>query len=339
MSSARAEIHCSAASCPGLSIVSGLSALIADYDAVLLDQFGVLHDGKQPMPGAIECFEQLAAAGKRLIVLSNTSRRRQFALSKFPKLGFDGRMLAGFVCSGEQAWQHIKRHRSGQRVLWLSWAEDFQAWDPNYLNGLDLLLAPASEADFVLCHGSMVIRDGRESMPTELLESGVPSVALLEALRECNKRRLPMICANPDLQVVLPSGNLGHMPGVIAQLYEQLGGTVIYFGKPHASAFDEALQLLGPQTPPSRVLHVGDSVAHDIAGASQAGIHSLFIASGIHADELGIADGGSADTSVLVSDGDEPNAGLNAALTTEALEKLFSAYNTGPTHTMRAFVW
>jgi phosphoglycolate phosphatase-like HAD superfamily hydrolase len=90
------------------AIIPSLSVIADRYDAILLDQFGVLHDGTTAIPGAIDCFNNLAAAGKKLIVLSNTSRRRAFALSKLPKLGFDPAMLTGFVTSGEAAWEYMR---------------------------------------------------------------------------------------------------------------------------------------------------------------------------------------------------------------------------------------
>lgn len=303
----------------------GLASLADAYDAVLLDQFGVLHDGATALPGAVDCFERLAAAGKRLVVLSNTSRRREFAMRKLPQLGFDPELLAGFVCSGEQTWDVMRASRRGQRVLWITWAEDFPAWQSDYLAGLDLTLAPADAADFVLAHGSMVLRDGSASpAQTDMLHSGEMSAACEEALRTCAARGLPMLCANPDFYVTLPSGERGHMPGLVARRYEELGGTVTYFGKPHTPAFAACLELLGASVPRSRVLHVGDSLQHDVAGANAAGVDSLFVAGGIHAAELGIAEGGD----------------CGAAPTADALERVFEA-NRGvrPTHTVTSFVW
>ena len=99
----------------------------------------------------------------------------------------------------------------------------------------------------MLCHGSMVLRDGSaEPAQTGLLQMGpdgephsppepVPSDALLGALRESAMRGLPMLCANPDFQVTLPNGERGHMPGLIARLYEEQGGAVTYYGKPRGS--------------------------------------------------------------------------------------------------------
>jgi len=308
-------------------IVPGLAAIADRYDAFLLDQFGVLHDGAKPLPGAVACFEALAAMDKKLIVLSNTSRRRKTAIGKFPKLGFDSSKLLGegegFVTSGEAAWEYLKTSAPGRRVLWLSWSEDFQAWDAAYLDGLGLELAPASQADFVLCQGSHDIRDGGVTpTPTGVFDTGLPNDQLDAALRICASRALPMVCANPDFTVALPDGSVGHMPGRIATEYERLGGAVTYFGKPHAPAFEGALQLLGPTIPSSRVCHVGDSLLHDIAGANAAGIDSLFVAAGIHAAELGM----------------EVGSG-NDALCGERLQRLFDACDAQPTYTAASFVW
>ena len=290
-----------------------------------------MHDGKQALPGARECFAALAKSKKKkLVVLSNTSRRRDHALSKLPKIGFDAALLSGFVCSGELAWQHMVDQCGGQRCLWISWSDDFMAWQADYLDGTNVCLATAAEADFVLLHGSQCLRDGQQgsqaSAATGLWEGdGVPSQALMEALATCAERGLPMLCANPDLFVTLPDGSRGRMPGLIAESYEQLGGVVIYYGKPHRPAFDAALAMLSKELPaldPARVLHVGDSLAHDVRGASAAGIHSLFVASGIHAEEIGI------------EEGDQ-----NAVLSEEGLESLFAKHGAQPTYSTLAFRW
>jgi ribonucleotide monophosphatase NagD (HAD superfamily) len=123
-----------------------------------LDQFGVLHDGQRALPGAQQCFEELAGRQKQMVVLSNTSRRRAFAIKKWPQLGFDETKLAGFVTSGEAAWEHMAENYRGKKVLWISWESDFQAWDATFLDGLDVTLADASTADVVLLQGSQQLR-------------------------------------------------------------------------------------------------------------------------------------------------------------------------------------
>ena len=88
----------------------------------------------------------VAKQGKKLIVLSNTSRRRAFAITKLPKLGFDESKLTGFVTSGEAAWEHMAKNCRGQRALYISWSDEFMAWDPSYLDGCEITLAGAADA-------------------------------------------------------------------------------------------------------------------------------------------------------------------------------------------------
>ena len=189
----------------------------------------------------------------------------------------------------------------GQRALWFGWEEGYAGrLNTDYLDDLDVGLAPADDADFVLCQGSQLIYDGTSATPTELLHSGRIGGALEDALRTCARRRLPMVCANPDLYVTLGDGSRGHMPGLIASRYEELllalpadnnsGGResgetgaagsslVTYYGKPYAAAFDACISRVRADVGASaRILHVGDSLAHDVAGAAAAGIDSLFV--------------------------------------------------------------
>jgi len=104
-------------------------------------------------------------------------------------------------------------------------------------------------------------------------------------LTACVERRLPMVCANPDLVVVVDN-KLVICAGELARRYEDLGGEVRYHGKPHASVYRRCFQLLGDLAP-SRILAVGDSLRTDIAGANAAGIDGLLVTGGIHREELG----------------------------------------------------
>jgi ribonucleotide monophosphatase NagD (HAD superfamily) len=124
---------CAALSTASVSLassISGVRSIAGRYDAFLLDQFGVLHNGARALPGAVECFGQLAGGGKKLVVLSNTSRRKADAIKKIKALGFDASALTDFVCSGEEAWQHMaKKDFAGRRLLWLGWEDDYLGFD------------------------------------------------------------------------------------------------------------------------------------------------------------------------------------------------------------------
>ena len=146
------------------------------------------------------------------------------------------------------------------------------------------------------------------------------------------ERRLPMICANPDERAMLPDGTLGHMPGAIAAEYTRLGGQVVMFGKPDRKHFDASKALVTSSiaadaastshaAPPVRFLHVGDSLHHDIAGASNAEVDSLFIGGGIHASALGLGEGGEGELEEARVHELQGQVGINA------------------TYALRLFVW
>jgi HAD superfamily hydrolase (TIGR01459 family) len=138
-------------------------------------------------------------------------------------------------------------------------------------NGL-VRVADVAQADFMLATGPNDDRD---------------DVAAHEAVLQAARRRsLPLVCANPDLEVLRGETRLV-CAGAIAERYEELGGEVIYHGKPHAVTYRVALDVLGnPRR--ERVLCIGDGLRTDIAGAAGAGLHSAFIPGGIHDKDLGI---------------------------------------------------
>jgi ribonucleotide monophosphatase NagD (HAD superfamily) len=84
-------------------LITGFESIAADYDGFILDQFGVMHNGVEALPGAKECYSKLMAAGKKLVILSNTSRRAGNAKGKLPAMGFDSAALSGFGRRGLQA--------------------------------------------------------------------------------------------------------------------------------------------------------------------------------------------------------------------------------------------
>jgi HAD superfamily hydrolase (TIGR01459 family) len=154
--------------------------------------------------------------------------------------------------------------------------------DLGIFQGLDLSLVPEPEADLIVCTG---LFDDR----SETADDYRPELERLAA------RGLTMICANPDL--VVESGNrLIPCAGLIAAAYAELGGAVVYAGKPHRPVYEAALakgrdlggDLAGRPLDPARVLAIGDAIRTDIAGASGFGIASLLVARGIHAEELGV---------------------------------------------------
>jgi HAD superfamily hydrolase (TIGR01459 family) len=255
-----------------IRVISGVREIAPGYDGFILDLWGVVHDGTAPFPGVLDCMERLIAAGKRLVLLSNAPRRSDDVIRRITRIGVPERLYHGVMSSGEEAWLHLK-HRSepfyaalGHRCLHIGSERDLEIRE-----GLDLAFVDTpAEADFILNTGPAEWDDAIETY------APVMHAALA--------RRLPMVCANPDL-VVVHHGKPALCAGALAEEYQRLGGRVRWHGKPHPSVYDSCLGLLG-MADKRRILAIGDSLRTDIAGAAGAGIDSLFIADGIHLAEF-----------------------------------------------------
>ena len=255
-------------------LISGLRELAPRYDGFILDLWGVIHDGLAPLPGAIDCLQSLIDAGRRIVLLSNAPRRADDVVRRITAVGVPVGLYHDVMSSGEEAWQHLKRREDpfyaalGRRCLHIGSERDLEIREGL---GLDYVDAPA-DAQFVLNTGPAGWDDRIEDYEP--------------ILREALARGLPMVCANPDL--VVQRGSTLHLcAGALAKWYEEAGGRVRWHGKPFRLVYDSCLVLLGIGER-SRILAIGDSLRTDIAGAAGAGIDSLLIAGGIHADEFGL---------------------------------------------------
>ena len=260
-----------------LRLFDGMRALAPEYDGVILDLWGVVHDGTAPFPGVLDCMERLIGADKRLILLSNAPRRSDDVIRRIARIGVPERLYHAVMSSGEEAWQSLKRRSEpfyaalGRRCLHIGSERDLEIRE-----GLDLSFVDApAEADFILNTGPAEWDD--------TIEDYAP------VLRAALDRGVPMVCANPD-HVVIHDGKPALCAGALAEDYERLGGRVRWHGKPYPSVYDSCLRLLGISDR-RRILAIGDSLRTDIAGATGAGIASLLIAGGIHAAEFGNGDG------------------------------------------------
>ncbi|APG88325.1 HAD superfamily protein (plasmid) [Sinorhizobium americanum CCGM7] len=246
--------------------IPGLSAIAEAYDAFLVDQFGVLRDGRGPYPGAAETLVRLKHAGKRIIILSNSGKRSAENDRRLAALGFEPGSWDWFLTSGEVAWQLLRREQAtaagGMRKCLLISRDG----DLSPLKGLDLVRTESGEAaDIVLLAGS---------------EGDVHSLGYYEdLLRPAARRGIPCLCTNPDKVMLTRTGH-AFGAGRLAKLYESLGGKVRWIGKPFPDIYDFALDFLG-RPDPARVFAIGDSVEHDIAGAASAGLGSALVATGI----------------------------------------------------------
>lgn len=259
----------------------GLASVIDRYDGVILDLWGVIHDGEQPYPGVADCLERLKAAGKVICLLSNAPRRTGGVIAKLEGMGLGRDRYHHVMTSGEATYEALRRRDDpwhaalGRRLYHIGPDRDMDVYQ-----GLDCTpVSSPDEADFVMNTGIVDF--------SETLADYEP------ALEACARRRLPMICANPDL-IVMVGPQMVICAGTLAQRYEAMGGDVAWHGKPHAPVYDRCLALMGI-TDKRRILAVGDSLRTDVAGANAAGIDVALVTCGIHQEELGGAWGEAVD--------------------------------------------
>jgi HAD superfamily hydrolase (TIGR01459 family) len=267
---------------PGATrVLSGMAEFMDDIDAFILDQWGVLHDGYSPCDGAVDCLQRIRAAGKGVVILSNSGKRADENIRLIERMGFARDLFDAVISAGDDARDAI-----------------LHSPDPFYRNLGPRCLAMTRDADLHLADGlgRQLVADVEEADFLLVLSIDAPrqSVAGWEpVLARAAARELPMVCGNPDFVRVAPSGQLFEAPGLLARRYAELGGAVRLHGKPCARIYEACLRLL--PYPRERIAVVGDSLHHDVAGAAGVGLRSVFIAGGVHREELGIAVGESPD--------------------------------------------
>ncbi len=250
------------------------SQISANYDAFLIDLWGVIHDGNTLYPGVMAVLEHLQAQDKPVVFLSNAPRVAAKAIAYLERLGIHRGLYRDVVTSGQVAHDWLRDATPyGKNYYYLGPGkdEDIIADLPDYVQ-----VSAPEEADFVLCTGyEYDLQPHEEVIPT------------LARLLECE---LPMVCTNPDLEVVKIDGTRQLCAGEAAGEYARMGGQVTYLGKPHAEVYAVSRAILGA----GKLLAIGDNPLTDILGANGAGIDSLLITGGV----LSMEEGGQPDEDV-----------------------------------------
>jgi HAD superfamily hydrolase (TIGR01459 family) len=287
-----------------IPILADIGPLIDGYDGVILDLWGVVHDGRTPYPGAQSTLVRMMAADKKVVMLSNAPRRAQAVIEGMAAMGLGRELYSDVLSSGELTWVALKRREDawlkglGHRCLHLGPQRDLGLMD-----GLDLDVVAAPEA------GAFILNTG-PWRDEETLADYQDLLATAAGLA------MPMICANPDMEVIR-AGNRIICAGTLAAHYQTLGGTVRSFGKPYPETYDACLTLMG-LADKARLIAIGDSFATDIAGANAAGVDAVLVTSGIHGAELGLAYGEVPDGARLKAVCDAKGVRLKAAVPTLA---------------------
>ena len=245
-----------------------LEDLADQFDAFFIDQFGVLMDASGPYPFAIDAIKRLSEYNKPIVLLSNSGKGAIENCERLERLGFDLNLFAAVITSGEVAYWTIKNKIEDGNFIKPKIYLISRDSDTSPVNGLSCKIAKnTNEADYLIIAGS---------------ESDTKSLSYYTSLLEpMANKGVPAFCTNPDLVMLTPNGT-SFGAGSIAIEYEEMDGSVTWFGKPHPLIYKFALNKI-PNIEPQKVLCIGDSVEHDIRGSFNANCSSALVKTGIAA--------------------------------------------------------
>jgi HAD superfamily hydrolase (TIGR01459 family) len=256
--------------------IAGLNEISDRYDVILCDIWGVLHNGVASFAQASDALVLFRRRGGVVVLISNAPRPSPPIKQQVLKFGVSPDAFDAVVTSGDVTVGLMEAH-PGDKVLHIGPERDLTLFEAAMeADGARLTLVSLENAQYALCTG--LRRDETETV--EDYES---------ELRAMLGRGMAMICANPDI-VIHRGDTVIYCAGALARRYEDLGGSVIYAGKPYAPIYDRALALAGQArgapVEKRRVLAIGDGMKTDIIGARQAGLDALFVTGGIHRSSL-----------------------------------------------------
>jgi ribonucleotide monophosphatase NagD (HAD superfamily) len=303
--------------------IEGLREIAGQFDGMLIDQFGVIHDGRELYPGTLRVLSELNGAGIPVAVMTNSGKRAEANRQRLVKMGVPREHFADCVSSGEVAYRmllsssvpsvdgknepssalrlpsHMSqratgegRHNAGAACGEGSTGHEslppFAGWGKVAGRPDGGLLAPQRGE---VLRAFLVGRDGDDygfegidfaDDPSDadiilILGSNAPATSLDQYRKMFTGLTLPAICCNPDKLMLTPQG-LQPAPGAIAALYEEMGGQVAWIGKPYPGIYTHAARLVGN---PKRILCIGDSAGHDVAGGRNAGHATLLVMTGV----------------------------------------------------------
>ena len=258
-------------------LINNISEIITLYDIFILDQWGVMHDGKKGYKHAIKTVNKLIEENKKLIIISNSSLRKMNSVKRLTDLGFNKNNFIELMTSGEMIWQELfnSKKKYGNKLN-----NCYHIYNASKEDGLDFreglnqfnFVSNIKNADFILA--------------CTPLQNTKP-IDYLPILQDALSLNLIMFCANPDYVTIEENNDKNiFCMGTIADLYFNMGGKVIILGKPSKEIYIESTKNIS-KLDLSKIIAIGDSLHHDILGANNFGIDSVLITSGIHKDLFG----------------------------------------------------
>jgi len=256
-----------------MKLLNSIKEIVPNYKLLILDIFGVIHDGVETYPQVIEMIDYLGAQDKRIVFLSNAPRRSERAIETLESFGINENMYDFILTSGEHAFYHFE-------VLdKLKYFYIGPEKDRGLLNGTPHEeVANANDADIAIATGLT---------PEQVVDDVMPQI---EAIKNAG---LTLHCINPDLYVHKKNGRSHICAGAIADTYKEMGGKVEYYGKPYQGVYDEIMDEF--EFSKNEILCVGDGLDTDIKGATNAGFDSVLVTSGMHRKQLDLEIGNTPD--------------------------------------------
>jgi HAD superfamily hydrolase (TIGR01459 family) len=256
-------------------IIRSLSEIGQGYDALYCDLWGCLHNGKQPYPAAVAALQDYRRTGGKVCLMTNAPRPNQYVRQQLDRMGVPQDAYDIIVSSGDCAQDAMFAGAVGRKVWFIGTEKDegfFRDIPAAWQDAAPITRVPLEEAEGIVCTGPF---DELNEVPDDYRGR----------LMLARERGLKLLCANPDIVVDMGETRI-YCAGALAALYDEIGGTSLYFGKPYPPIYDRARQMLdlGDE---ARVLAIGDGINTDIKGAVEEGIDSLFVTGGLAAAALG----------------------------------------------------
>lgn len=256
-------------------IITSLSEISDRYDALFVDLWGCVHNGISALPEAVSALHTYKAGGGKVVLVTNSPRPRDSVAHQIKGMGVPDDCWDTIATSGDSARAAMFRGIVGQKVYFIGEDRDLAFFTPLKIveDAVDIQQVPLAEAEGIVCAG-----------PFDPMAD--PSVYRADFLY-AKAKGLKLLCANPD--IVVDRGETREWcAGALAQLYTEMGGESLYFGKPFPPIYDLArrrLAALGVDVPNIGILAIGDGIQTDIKGAMGEDIDSLFISGGLAAEQ------------------------------------------------------
>ena len=239
----------------------GLKSVVDHYDLFFVDLWGVVHNGIELYKESTHALEKLLEANKELVLLTNAPRPNNDVVNFLKKMGLKQRYYSKVYTSGEAALNYLTSNFKDKTFFHIGPPRDFGLFNDFKKNKIQTI----SEAKYLLCTGLFEEHEKELSYYKSLLKNEIDKI---------------MICTNPDL-IVDRGQKREFCAGSVAKVFEEIGGTVEYFGKPHPKVYNLAANINN-----KKVFCIGDNLNTDIKGANNQNFASLLITNGIHRQEV-----------------------------------------------------